>query len=81
MNPFEFVIAIILIGAVVSITKARFGARGRREDREEVTEDSGDTRRLKEEVLALKDRIHVLERIAVDKENTLSNEIDRLRDR
>jgi hypothetical protein len=32
-------------------------------------------------VKALKDRIHVLERIAVEKEDTLSRQIEELRDR
>jgi len=36
---------------------------------------------LREEVKALKDRIHVLERIAVEKEDTLSRQIEELRDR
>ena len=33
------------------------------------------------EIARLKERIHVLERIAVDKENSLAREIDDLRDR
>jgi hypothetical protein len=37
--------------------------------------------RLRDEVKQLKDRIHVLERIAVEKEDTLSRQIEELRDR
>ena len=37
--------------------------------------------RLVEEVQALKQRIQTLERITVDKENSLSREIEQLRDR
>ena len=37
--------------------------------------------RLREEVKELKERLKVLERITVDKENSLAREIDSLRDR
>ena len=37
--------------------------------------------RLRDEVKQLKERIHVLERIATDKESTLSRQIEELRDR
>jgi hypothetical protein len=40
-----------------------------------------ENQRLRDEVLQLKDRIKVLERITVDKENSLSREIESLRDR
>jgi hypothetical protein len=40
-----------------------------------------ENRRLHGEVEALKDRIKVLERIAVEKENSLAKEIESLRDR
>ena len=40
-----------------------------------------ENRRLRDEVSQLKDRIKVLERIAVEKENSLANEIESLRDR
>lgn len=84
MNPMEFVLGIILIVTVGSILKARYGyrSRGRRGGRDEIasTDDSAETHRLKEEVRALKERLHVLERIAVDREDTLSRQIDSLRD-
>ena len=44
-------------------------------------EDSDETLRLREEVRTLQERIKVLERITVDKENSLSREIESLRDR
>ncbi|MDQ3077313.1 MAG: hypothetical protein M3Q83_00550 [Pseudomonadota bacterium] len=44
-------------------------------------QDRADAARLQDEVKQLKERIHVLERIAVEKEDTLSREIDQLRDR
>lgn len=43
--------------------------------------DEVESMRLREEVKMLKDRIQTLERIAVDKENSLSRQIDDLRDR
>ena len=48
---------------------------------DDVLEDSAETRRLREEVRALKDRIQTLERITVDTESSLSRQIDDLRDR
>jgi hypothetical protein len=44
-------------------------------------DDSGETKRLREEVSDLKERIKVLERITVEKENSLSRQIEELRDR
>ena len=43
--------------------------------------DNVETVQLKEEVKQLKQRLQTLERIAVDKENSLSREIENLRDR
>jgi hypothetical protein len=43
--------------------------------------DDAEALRLREEVKQLKERIHVLERITTDRENSLSREIDELRDR
>jgi hypothetical protein len=91
----EFVLIIILITTVGSIFKARYGhARDRGRDEDDRAErgsgrrtlmsdpdESSETRRLKEEVSALKERLQVLERITVEKESSLNREIDRLRDR
>jgi hypothetical protein len=90
MNPFEFVIALVAITTIGSIIRAKYGIRdprGRRgrlgldDDRLSLTDDSAETMRLRDEVKQLKDRIQTLERIAVDKENSLAREIDSLRDR
>lgn len=78
MNPFEFVLAIIFITGVFSLIKHRMGVRsgsGR------AVEDSHETLRLREEVKQLQDRIKVIERITVEKENSLARQIDELRDR
>ena len=53
------------------------GGRAIRDDREESIENA----RLRDEVKELKERIKVLERITVEKENSLSRQIDDLRDR
>ena len=42
---------------------------------------ASENRQLRSEVQELKERIKVLERITVDKENSLSKEIESLRDR
>ena len=95
MNPFEFVLIIILITTVGGILKARYGHSRDREDRGDRSdrpdrarrtlmsdsEENDETLRLKEEVRALKERLHVLERITVEKESSLNREIDSLRDR
>lgn len=56
---------------------------GRRNNRDEdddyARDESAETRRLRDEVQSLKQRIQTLERIAVDKESSLSREIDDLR--
>ena len=80
MNPFEFVIAIIVITGIFSLIRARMGIqrRGRSFD---TAQDTGETVRLREEVRTLQERIKVLERITVEKENSLSREIESLRDR
>ena len=79
MNPFEFVLAIMFMVFAFSVLKHRMGIRNRWE-RPEV-EDNGESRRLREEVGELKERIKVLERITVEKENSLARQIDELRDR
>ena len=43
--------------------------------------DRAENQRLREEVSELKERLKVLERITVEKENSLAKEIDSLRDR
>jgi hypothetical protein len=43
--------------------------------------EGAENQRLRDEVTQLKDRIKVLERITVEKENSLANEIESLRDR
>ena len=79
MNPFEFVLALIVITGVFSLIRHRMGVRHRWE--RPAAEDSQETLGLREEVRELKERIKVLERITVEKENSLAKEIESLRDR
>lgn len=83
MNPFEMVVLIVFIVMIGNVLRARAGYRGRRRDGEDAlpAEERAETMRLREEVKALKERIHVLERIAVEKEDTLTRQIEELRDR
>ena len=81
MNPFEFVLAILVITFVFSIVRHKLGipVRSMRQMRGD-PEPSDESFRLREEVAQLKERLKVLERIAVDKENSLARQIDDLRD-
>jgi hypothetical protein len=82
MNPFEFVLAIMMMGFVFTIIRHKMGipARSMRQMRGD-PEDNQETLRLREEVSQLKERLKVIERITVEKENSLAKEIDSLRDR
>jgi uncharacterized protein YlxW (UPF0749 family) len=77
------VVCIVAIVMIASIFKARYGYYGRRHrpDPEMPARDHAENLRLRDEVKELKERMKVLERIAVDKENSLAKEIESLRDR
>ena len=70
------IVAIVMIAVVF---KYRYRYLGNQAGQS--PEAASDNRQLREEVQELKERIKVLERIAVDKENALAKEIDSLRDR
>jgi uncharacterized protein YlxW (UPF0749 family) len=75
------VVMIVAIVMIASIIKARH-----RHERSCGTEEGGgrtqvENQRLRDEVVELKERIKVLERITIEKENSLSREIESLRDR
>ena len=80
MNPFEFVLALVFMMGIFGVLRARAGARDRRRN-DEGESESAETIRLREEVKMLQERLKVLERITVEKENSLSREIEALRDR
>ena len=80
MNPFEMVAVIVVAVMIASVLRAKYGHsrhRGVDADPREHAENA----RLREEVKELKERIKVIERITVEKENSLSRQIEELRDR
>ena len=75
------VVLIVAIVMIAGIIKARYGYGGRRGRHGAAlpAADDPEARRLREEVKQLKDRIQVLERITVEKENSLERQIEQLR--
>lgn len=78
MNPFEMVAIIVVAVMIASVLRARYGHR--RHGGEVSPRDQAENLRLREEVSQLKERLKVLERITVEKENSLAKEIESLRD-
>lgn len=81
MNPFEMVAIIVVAVMIASVLRAKYSSRHHNGGGEVSAEERAETLRLREEVKELKERIHVLERITVEKENTLARQIEELRDR
>ena len=78
MNQFEMVVLIVAIVMIAGVFKAKYSRSSKREiDPQERAEND----RLRDEVTQLKERLHVLERIATEKENSLARQIEELRDR
>lgn len=80
-DPFIMVVLIVLIVTIGSIVRAKMGIRETEDGEEIVPRDDRETARLRDEVKQLKERLAVLERITVEKENSLEREIEALRDR
>ena len=76
MNPFEMVVLIVAMVMIATVLKSRY-----RTQREAPPQDSLEAQQLREEVKQLKERIQVLERITIEKENSLARQIEELRDR
>ncbi|HEV7661806.1 MAG TPA: hypothetical protein VGO55_18345 [Allosphingosinicella sp.] len=81
------IMAIIIVAMVMiaSVLRAKYTG-GRRRHRDgggaaALPRDDAETARLREEMKSLKERLAVLERITVEKENSLAREIEQLRDR
>ena len=77
-------VLIVAIIMVASIIRARYGygRHGRYQGPSQVyAEEHTENLRPRDEVQQLKERIKVLERITVEKENSLAKEIESLRDR
>jgi len=75
VNPFEFAFGIVLVITVAGLLRMLISRRDRTD------EVPGESERLREEVVTLRDRVAVLERITIEKENSLEREIEKLRDR
>jgi hypothetical protein len=81
MNQFEMVVLIVLIVSIASLLRMiLFGKRRGRHGEPAAAQEKVETLRLRDEVKQLKERLAVLERITVEKENSLEREIERLRD-
>ncbi len=80
MNSFEMVAIIVVAVMIASVLRAKYGHRRHRGD-EIAPQERAESLRLRDEVKELKERIKVLERITVEKENSLSKQIEELRDR
>ena len=79
MNPFEMVAIIVVAVMIASVLRAKY-SRGR--GRGEIgPQEHAENLRLRDEVKELKERIKVIERITVEKENSLARQIEELRDR
>jgi hypothetical protein len=75
-------IIIVAIVMIASIMRARIrGPYRRGMGHGGDSQAQLENQRLRDEVSQLKERLKVLERITVDKENSLSREIESLRDR
>jgi len=85
VDQYEMIFYIVLVVTIGSVLRSIFAGRHRRRDRDSgrdiVAKDDAETARLRDEVKQLKERLHVIERITVEKENSLEREIERLRDR
>ena len=72
------VVAIVMIGSIIRAgirTGARFHDHRQIDGQAKI-----ENQRLREEVSELRERIKVLERITIEKENSLAKEIESLRD-
>lgn len=76
------VTAVVIVAIVMLASIIRSAVAGPRH-RVVLSDEQGkvENERLRDELRELKERLKVLERIAVDKENSLANEIESLRDR
>jgi hypothetical protein len=84
MNPFEMVLGIIIVVTIGQVLKTRMGVRKNRHGDELVVDHraASENAQLRHEMVALKDRIAVLERVITDNDSglRLDREIEKLRD-
>lgn len=81
MNPFEMVVIIVAIVAIAGVIKARYGVTKDKHGNEIINRPDPEAGRLKDEIVQLKERIAVLERLATDDNGArlLDREIEKLR--
>ena len=83
MNPFEFVLAVLILVFAFSIIRHKLGmpVRSMREMRGDAPANGVENERLRSQVQQLQDRIRVLERIVTDRGAETAAQIEALRDR
>jgi cell division protein FtsB len=83
MNPFEFVLAVLLLVFVFTIIRHKMGipVRSMREMRGDPPINDIENERLRSQVQQLQERIRVLERIVTDRGAETAAQIEALRDR
>lgn len=83
MNPFEFVLAVLILVFAFSIIRHKMGipVRSMREMRGDPPARDAENERLREQVQQLQQRIRVLERIVTDRGAETAAQIEALRDR
>jgi hypothetical protein len=83
MNPFEFVLAVLLMVFVFTIIRHKMGipVRSMREMRGDPPINDIENERLRSQVQQLQERIRVLERIVTDRGAETAAQIEALRDR
>lgn len=83
MNPFEFVLAVLILVFAFSIIRHKMGipVRSMRDMRGDPPANAVENERLRSQVQQLQDRIRVLERIVTDRGAETAAQIEALRDR
>lgn len=90
MNPFEMVVAIIVVVTIGRVLQARLGgdrrtcSNGEEERRNPAnTADAVENARMRDEIRTLRERIQVLERVITENNRSmeLDREIEALRDK
>ena len=80
-NVVIMVVLIVLITSIAGVMRAKYSVRRDRHGNPLPAHDSAETERMREEMKVLKERLAVLERIATDRNRSLEQEFERLRDR
>jgi len=83
MNPFEFILAVLILVFAFTIIRHKLGipVRSMREMRGDAPVNDAENERLRHQVHQLQDRIRVLERIVTDRGVETAAQIEALRDR